>query len=101
MGILEPQHLLVLLIVFFTPFSIWGYQVGKNRTIGGIGGLLLGFFFNFLGIIIAYSFNKNQSYDLKNLSPADELKKYKELLDTGAITEIEYNTQKQKILNSK
>jgi hypothetical protein len=29
---------------------------------------------------------------------ADELKKYKELLDTGAITETEYNSIKAKLL---
>lgn len=33
-------------------------------------------------------------------SVADELKKYKELLDSGAITVAEYNTLKDKLLNS-
>lgn len=32
-------------------------------------------------------------------SPADELKKYKELLDIGALTEEEYNHQKAKLLS--
>lgn len=100
MGLLEPQHLLLLLIIFFIPFSVWGYQIGKIRTVGALGGLLLGFFFNILGIIIIYSFDKNQTYGFSKVSAADELKKYKDLLDTWAITETEYNTQKQKILNS-
>ncbi len=33
------------------------------------------------------------------LSPAEELKKYKELLDSGAITEAEYEEKKEKLLN--
>ena len=31
-------------------------------------------------------------------SPADELKKYKELLDMGAISEEEYNEKKRQLL---
>lgn len=34
-----------------------------------------------------------------SLSPADELKKYKELLDMGAITQEEYDTKKKELLN--
>lgn len=34
-----------------------------------------------------------------SLSPADELKKYKELLDMEAITQEEYNAKKKKLLN--
>ena len=33
------------------------------------------------------------------LSPADEIKKYKELLDMGAITPEEYEEKKKKLLN--
>lgn len=32
--------------------------------------------------------------------PVDEIKKYKELLDSGAITEEEYNTKKKQLLES-
>ena len=35
---------------------------------------------------------------LSSISPADEIKKYKELLDMGAITAEEYNTKKKKLL---
>lgn len=33
------------------------------------------------------------------LSPADEIKKYKELFDAGAITENEFDTKKKQLLN--
>ena len=32
-------------------------------------------------------------------SPADELKKYKDLLDTGAISQDEFETKKNQLLN--
>jgi len=36
---------------------------------------------------------------IKQLSPADEIIKYKELFDVGAITENEFNTKKKQLLN--
>ena len=35
-----------------------------------------------------------------NLSVADELKKYKELLDLGILTQEEFEKQKSKLLNN-
>jgi uncharacterized membrane protein len=64
--------------------------------------LVLGLFLNIVGIIIIYltkKVDKNAHINLKSLSAIDELKKYKELLDKGAITEQEYNIQKGRILN--
>ena len=48
--------------------------------------------------------NDISNYDEKStknvvLSPADELKKYKELLDIGAITNEEYEQKKKELLN--
>lgn len=46
--------------------------------------------------------NKRNDYSKHNFSSeyvAEELKKYKELLDIGAITEEEYNIKKKEILN--
>jgi voltage-gated potassium channel len=42
---------------------------------------------------------KNEKVSQTANSPADEIKKYKELLDAGAITECEYNTKKHQLLN--
>jgi len=36
---------------------------------------------------------------VNQLSSADEIKKYKELLDTGVITDIEFNVKKKQLLN--
>jgi hypothetical protein len=59
-----------------------------------------GLFLGIIGIIIIYcsSTVDSQFNPCTNLSPADELQKYKQLLDSGAITEAEYNLQKARIL---
>jgi len=64
--------------------------------------LLLGLFLGFIGIIIIYCMPKIEEQQYHNFfaqSPADEIQKYKQLMDSGAITEEEYNIQKAKILN--
>lgn len=104
MGLFEPWHIIILFVVVGPVVgAIWGYSAGSTRTIGSTGGLLLGLFLGFLGVLIVYCTGKIQPaqlYHLQNQSKADELKKYKQLLDSGAITETEYNVQKAKILNS-
>ncbi len=91
-------ELIILIIVVL--FSWWGYNAGSRRTIGGTAGLFLGMFLSLLGIIIISFWPRleSQQYFVSNQSPADELKKYKELFDSGVITEVEYNTQKAKLL---
>jgi Short C-terminal domain len=103
MGLLEPQHIILLFIfgfIFIGP--IWGYRAGSKRTIGGGFGLILGLFLGVIGVAIVYCSNKVDQQPFAGFavnSAADELQKYKQLLDSGAITEAEYNIQKAKILN--
>ena len=42
--------------------------------------------------------NKNSQNNIAQISPADELKKFKELLDMGIITEEEFNAKKKEVL---
>ncbi|MFI5163227.1 MAG: SHOCT domain-containing protein [Sphingobacteriales bacterium] len=80
---------------------VWGYVEGSKRTIGSTAGVLLGLFLGIIGIIIIYCSSKVNKLQIDNLpfmSNADELNKYKQLLDSGAITETEYNIQKEKLL---
>lgn len=103
-GLGAPEIILIIIafgIMIIPP--IWGYNAGLNRTIGPIGGLLLGFFLSVFGVIIVYCskrVDEQKFYNFPNQSSADELKKYKQLLDSGAITEAEYRIQKARILNS-
>ena len=42
---------------------------------------------------------QEQKHKKNSLSPADEIKKYKELLDMGAITPEEFEKKKKQLLN--
>ncbi|OKS89059.1 SHOCT domain-containing protein [Mucilaginibacter polytrichastri] len=90
-----------IILFIWLLFALWGYNAGKERNIGSTTGLLLGLFLGFIGVIIVYCSRKiiyEQPF-YTNESTADQLKKYKDLLDSGAITESEYNIQKGKLLN--
>ena len=43
--------------------------------------------------------SKNAPVVVNNLSAADEIKKYKELLDLGIITQEEFDQKKKQLLN--
>ena len=99
-----PEIILILIALgIIVLFPVWGYRAGSTRAVGPVGGLLLGLFLGPLGIIIIYAMGAKKAYDPSDYFPpqstADELQKYKQLLDTGAITEAEYNVQKIRLLN--
>ena len=56
MGGLGAPEIILILIAFgiMLIFPVWGYRAGLKRAIGPIGGLLLGLFLNWIGIIIIY-----------------------------------------------
>ncbi|CAN5493727.1 hypothetical protein BH09BAC6_BH09BAC6_21880 [soil metagenome] len=103
-GLGAPEIILIFiaLTIVLLP-AVWGYNAGSKRTIGATGGLLLGLFLSLFGVLIVYCTNRVDipfNYNnFSNLSTADELQKFKQLLDSGAITEAEYNQKKAQILN--
>lgn len=107
-GLGAPEIILIivafgLMAGFAIVFPIWGYRAGAKRTIGAVPGLFLALFLNFIGLIIIYCSPKIQDknpFAFPPQSSADELQKFKQLLDSGAITEAEFNNQKARILNS-
>jgi hypothetical protein len=99
-----PEIIIIAIIILglYLLFPIWGYMEGKKRTVGPIVGLLLGAVLGIIGIIIIYCTPRVDNQPFRNFQPpsnADELQKYKQLLDSGAITEDEYQTQKARILS--
>jgi len=88
-------------IVISCIFGVPGAIIGSNKKIGALGGFLLAFFLNIIGIVILIcAKSKNVEHPLiTQESIPDQLKKYEDLLDTGAITEAEYNLQKSRLLN--
>jgi hypothetical protein len=102
MGLLEPWHIIIIIIVFGCIFGIPCAIIGSYRKIGAFAGFLLGLFLNIIGLIIVICLSPKdvQPFVYSNESIPDQLKKYKELLDSGAITEAEYNLQKSRLLNT-
>ncbi|GAB3923600.1 SHOCT domain-containing protein [Mucilaginibacter myungsuensis] len=104
MGIGMSEIILILIVgvgIWIAPIFL-GYSLGKDRTIGGGVGLILGFFLSYLGVIIVLLSSRKQQPVFYNFntptSSADELTKYKTLLDNGTISEEEFKRQKARIL---
>jgi len=103
-GLGAPEIILIIIAlgILVLP-AVWAYKEGSKRTIGPGVGLLLGLLFSFLGVLIVYCtkrLDEPNYYNFPPISSADELQKYKQLLDSGAINEQEYNIQKARILKS-
>lgn len=76
------------LIIGCIIFGLIGYAIGKNKEVGSGIGLLLGFMFSLLGIVVLLCLkNKRDAYD-------DQLLKWNDLKDKGAITEEEFERMK-------
>ena len=76
-----------------------------NESKGYKGGFAWGFWLSIIGIIVVACKpdNRNNSQSINNIttsgeSPADEIKKYKELYDQGIITAEEFQTKKEQLL---
>ena len=87
---------------------IWGFvtrAIVKGKGYENSGSwFLCGFFLGIIGVIVAAckpAVNVPQSYApvQPQTSSADELFKYKKLLEQGAITQEEYDVKKKQLLN--
>lgn len=90
----------IFIIAFILISIFFGVLVGFNKVIFWVlGGLIIGF----VGALIKYLLkNKHKTnYQQQNsdaFSKADEIKKYKDLLDNGMITQEEFEQKKKEIL---
>ena len=76
-----------------------GITNGININKGYDGGFAWGFFLGVIGIIVvACRPEKNSGTNSAKITEADEIKKYKELLDSGAITQEEFDAKKKQLL---
>ena len=98
------------LLMTFIPLAIiawcimWGALTKSIMQKKGYkGGFLWGFFLGFLGLIAVACYPdlnaQNKVIQEPQQSTADELMKYKMLLEQGAITQEEYEAKKKQLLN--
>lgn len=90
------------LVAWFGCGLLGGY-INEKKGCNYWAGFWCGFLLGILGLIIVIvqkdkNENINQNAIINNNSNADELKKYKELLDSGIITQEEFEKKKQQLL---
>ncbi|WP_303804633.1 SHOCT domain-containing protein [Ruminococcus flavefaciens] len=97
--------IMIVSVIYVIPGCIMGCITDSmNRKKGYNGGFSWGFFLGIIGIIVVACrpFNNantiNRTIVTQQRSMADEIAKYKQLLDSGAITEEEYEAKKKQIL---
>lgn len=95
---------IILFLIYIVASCIFGNicrtMAIKRGEKDSILWFLLGFCFGLIGIIITLIICKgsNVNNNVPSISAADELIKYKQLLDAGAITEEEYIEFKRRLL---
>jgi hypothetical protein len=109
MGLDNPMTLILVFAIVALPMYFLPSIIGRNKNnFNSI--LLLNIFlgWTFIGWIIALVWAVSTDkqpfivYNTPNVAPAktDEIIKFKQLLDGGAITQDEYDKEKARILNS-
>lgn len=89
----------ILLFLYFLPFCIAVDKKHKNVIPILVLNLSLGWTMVVWVLTFAWACN-GDTYKKTITEKADEIKKLAELKDKGALTEDEFNTQKNQILNS-
>jgi hypothetical protein len=87
------SDIILIVVVHGLIFGIAGYFIGAQRKIGAIAGGFLCLVLGVIGLIIVLVSRRKESIPVYF-----QLQKYKELFETGTITEAEYNHLKGKLI---
>ena len=96
-GIILLVYLIFIAIIIGVG-CLWGWAVNKVIKSKGYdeNWFWWGFFLGWIALVIALI--KPQNNNIENNTKFDEVKKYKELLDSRIITEDEFNKKKEELL---
>ncbi|MBQ9233391.1 MAG: SHOCT domain-containing protein [Lachnospiraceae bacterium] len=87
-----------IFIVYSIIWAIVCHIIASDKGIEGLW-FLWGLLFGVFALIVLLTKQSSSPNNLiSNTSPADELKKYKELFEQGAITESEFDAIKKQLL---
>lgn len=90
-----PGEILILLAIWI----ICGYITKKILPTTKCS-FAIGLLFGIIGVIVAIILRVNKgNNNIKNINKYDELEKLQKLKEAGAINEIEFESEKRKILN--
>ena len=97
---MKIEYICACILVWLVMSIIFGCIANVINTKKGYdGGFAWGFLLWIIGVIIVGCRpEKNNSRNSAKITEADEIKKYKELLDSGAITQEEYDSKKKQLL---
>lgn len=98
-GIGGPEIAIVLLIALWVVSGFIAKGIGEKKGYGAGLSFCAGFFLFILGIIIMAVLPDKNGKE-KEVTSADALLKYKELLDAGAISQEEFDVKKKELLAS-
>jgi len=91
---MEPSDIILIIVLHSLALGIAGYFVGSKREIGPIAGGFLGLL-GIIGLIIVLVSPRKESIPF-----SVQVQRYKELLDSGTITEAEYNHLKGRLIEA-
>lgn len=97
---MKPIELFLALLINII-LALFVSEFAKRKKIGRNNAFLIGLLLSPVvsAIVIALSPEITETQPAASGSAADEIKKYKDLLDQGAITSDEYNAQKSRLMN--
>lgn len=92
--------MLFVCLISAVVFGLICSNLGRDREVGTTAGFFWGFFLGLIGLIIVLNSRKlyNDGNGPFQASVADELRKYKALYDSGAISAEEYHHLKNQLL---